>query len=265
MRIVGANRSRIVWALLLVGFGAALAVAGPVGLGRLALDVLSHIYFLFLAAAAVSIFLTAMPRGTRIGPVVLIVAGSAAYVATHERSTGRSGWVLVGLLIVLVGGGLAMTARSGKSKNTRDFDPVRRSWAIGIHRVVDFHEDKWIPGYISVCVIATKVKVDLTVPAEARGKYVELSVACWGGCVEIVLPEHWPVVGGRLALTRAIHFSGRLDSEDTFSDPRDQSQYRRLGLVIEERHRLYPELKEPAVLVVHVMGLGGNVSLVGRA
>ena len=266
MRIVVANGSRIALALLLVGLGGTLAAGGPVALGRLALVVLDHIYLLFLAAAAVSIFVTVMPRGTRTGPVVLILAGSVAYVATHQRSPGQSGWVAVGLLAVVAGGGLAMTAKNLGNKNRRDFDPVRRRWAIGIQKVVEFHADEWIPDHISVYAVGTKLRIDLTAPAEARRQYVELSVICCGGCVEIVLPDHWPVVGGRLAFTRTIHFSGRLDSEETFPDPRDQIQYKRLGQVIERRHRQYREFNQPPpVLVVHVMGLGGEVSLVGRA
>jgi len=265
MRIVVANRSRIALALLLVGLGGGLAVGGPTGLGHLAVVVLDHIYLLFLAAAAVAIFVTVMPRGTRIGPVVLVLAGSVAYVATHQRWPGQSGWVVVGLLAVVVGGGLAIAGKNVGNKNLRDFDPVRRSWAIGIRRVVDFQGAEWIPDHISVCAIGTKLRLDLTAPAEARRQYVELSVICCGGCVEIVLPDHWPVVGGRLALTRTIHFSGRLDSDETFPDPRDETQYKRLGQVIEKRHDQYREFNEPPpVLVVHVMGLGGDVSLVGR-
>jgi hypothetical protein len=263
MRDVGMGRSRTLIGLLLVSIGSTLAVAGPGGLGRVGLLFASHLYLVFFAAAGLSLFLTVLPRGTRAAPAGLFVAGLIAYVADHHGWWHASQpWALAGLMIVLAGGGLSMTA-SGR-KRSEDFDPVQRAWAIGFPRTVAFPGTEWTPGLISAYAIGTKLTIDLRKPAEARGKYVELAIACWVARVEIVLPDHWPVVAGRLAQTKGIRFSGSLDSNETFTDPRDQLQFNRLNNVVEEWRRLHQADPDPAVVVVHVLGLGGEVSLVGR-
>jgi len=262
MPIVGMDKGRTVLALLLVSLGSALAVAGPVALGRVGLLIASHIYVLFFAAAALSVFLTVLPRGTRVGPAMLFVAGVVAYIAAHGRGHRWDPWALAGLMIALLGGGLSMATSS--RKRTEDVDPVKRVWAIAFPRTSDFQDNEWTPQLISACAIGAKLTIDLRSPAEARGKYVELAIACWAGRVEIIPPDHWPIVAGRLAQTKGIRFSGNLDSSETFSDPRDQAQYNKLGEIVDKWRRLHTASTEPTVVVVHVMGLGGQISLVGR-
>jgi hypothetical protein len=263
MRVVHVNRSRILLALLLVGLGSAVAVAGPDGVTHLGTLAADNVFIVVLLLAAASVFVTVMPRGTRVGPLVLTTLGLVAYVATHERWWSSTHWALAGLLIVLLGGGLALSGENGRRID--DFDPVRRVRAFGVPKSLDFRGEEWTPEHISAWVFGTKLIVDLREPGVAEGVCVELSLTCLWGYVELVLPDDWLVVGGRLALARGIGFSGRMDSSEIFSNPKAKEQRKKLERVVAMRGGDRDDDTGPAVVVIHVMGLGGYVSLAGRS
>jgi hypothetical protein len=258
MPVVHVDRARLLLALTLVAVGSPVAVAGPASLGRLAALVITNVYVPLLALAAVLIVVSALPRGTRMGPIVLIAGGLAAYAVTHGQWRAGAAWTAIGALLMLLGGSIALMPDGRRER----IDPVRRVTAVLFPRTAAIGRGERAPEQIAVVVIGTRVVVDLREPGRVDEELIELSLSCWAGHIEILLPDSWSVVGGRLASARGVTFRGRLDSTKLFAEPRNQEMYERLMRIGAERRQRHPEAGvDSAVVVVHVLGFGGSVEL----
>jgi hypothetical protein len=263
MPLVYVDRVRLLLALALVAVGSPVAAGGPASLGRLASLVIANIHVPLLVLAAILILVSALPRGTRLGPMILIAGGLTAYAVTHGQWRAGGLWTAMGALLVLLGGRIALLPGSRRER----IDPVWRVTAVLFPRTLAVGKGERAPEQIAVVAIGTRVVVDLREPGRVDEALIELSLSCWAGHIEILLPDSWSVVGGRLASARGVTFRGQLDSTKLFADPRNQEMYEKLintGAARRERHQ-EPTGVDPAVVVVHVLGFGGAVELGTRS
>jgi hypothetical protein len=214
---------------------------------------------LLFVLAGVYIYFTALPRGLRFGPAILALGGLAVYLVQHGLWTALEPWVTIGILLVALGGWLSMTANRRQS----DLDPICRELAVLFPRTVRFATNRWMPDHLSIFVVGTLARIDLQETGIPRHEHliVELHVNCLAGMVDVLLPEEWAVVGGRLASTYGVKFAGRLDSADIFTAPEDRTQRMRLLTVLTKWSEKLPESNrdKSGILVVHVRGFGGEV------
>jgi hypothetical protein len=162
--------------------------------------------------------------------------------------------------LAVAGGWLAMST----AQSDRSLDPVRRELAAFLPRRIKVGRGEETPRQLSVIAVSTSVGVTFAEGCVPRHPTVELLVSCWAGRVEVRAPGSWLLAAGRVAATRGIRFVGDLDHHRPFPDPRAPEQAERLGKLIQEHHREHPPPDSDipaAVLVVHVLGFGGEVTI----
>jgi hypothetical protein len=248
--------------LLLVAVGAALAAGGPEGLARVGAAVWTRLDLL-LVGLAVAAFVTAVaPRGTLILPLALALAGGALHLMRTGSWSSDALSRLSGALAIVMGGWVVMA--DTPDARADPVDPVLRRAAVLFPRHV--RVGRQAPAQVVVLAVGTRLLVDFTGSTMAKFNATELVVSCWAARVEVAVPHAWPVVGGRLRAAHRIRFTGQLDSEQLAPSPQDRDTAGWLGELSRERARRATgdEPAESFAVVVHVLGLGGEVVLVGR-
>lgn len=241
---------KILLSSALVAAGAALAAGGPGVFAALAGLVWRDLPLLIFAGAGVMVLVSIVPRRALVGPVALSFLGLGVLLVRSH------GWPVVGrfggaALLTLVGVLLALRRDEARDANLR-----RRRWAVLAKRRLPSTK---APAVIRLVAIGGRLKVDLT-HAKHERKIIQVFVSSWISRVAIVVPTKWVVVAGRLSAARGIRFDGELDAAGVFLNP-DENQGD-----IDELERIRskaasPEGTKPCVMVVHVLGAGGIVSI----
>jgi hypothetical protein len=190
----------------------------------------------------------------------LAIVGAAVFAFQRGHWSDRVTWQLAGGGLIVMGGWLAMAPTSPASS----LDPVRRELAVVIPRPIRIRSEERSPQQLSVIAIGTSAHVTFAEGCILTDHVVELLVSCWGGSVDVQLPDSWPVVAGRVNAARMIRLDGKLDRNDAFADPRTPADYGTLQKLIKKRRENHPP-RDPsrpsAALVMHVTGIGGQISI----
>jgi hypothetical protein len=256
-------RLRLILALALVGLGSTLAVGQPAGLLELGRALWARLDVILIAIAIITILATVAPRGSLGGAVVFGSAGLAVHLGRRGGWSAPDVWLLLGAGAVAAGGWLAMTVDVPEPDQ---IDPVRRRIALLFPRRIGL-AGRRAPDILSVVAVGTCVRVDLSAAKAPKGETIELLISCWAARVELAVPARWPVVAGRLASAHAIRFCGELDLAEPTPFPHLPEQAARLTKVTAERtaaHERSPASGRAAAIVIHVLGLAGEVTIVGR-
>ncbi|GID29520.1 hypothetical protein Abr02nite_45030 [Paractinoplanes brasiliensis] len=214
-----------------------------------------------MIALAVAVLLYNMvPRGALLGPVILAAAGLAIVTTTRGWWSSRQLWMFVGFALAVLG---AMVA-TRRAVGTHDLSPIQRLFGFLLSRHVIYDLDAEAPERLDVAAVLCKVVIDLRSAVAPRTGPLEIVASSVGGRIELALPQHWPVVAGRLAASRRVRLDGFVDHADAFDDPRSPEQSQLLqDLEGEWQERAASD--DPATsVVVHVAGVGGSVRVRGR-
>jgi hypothetical protein len=233
-------------ALVAVSAGSVLLAAGPGGLVHVGTLVWGNIGWLLIGVGGTGLLLSVAPVGAVLGPLVLVAAGVAALGWPRPEIWALTGGVLV------VGGAFVLFGHRPLNKN-----PMMRQSTLVFPWTLRLRAEEKCPDRLFVRTIGGRLTIDVTAARKPSRTVIELMVTCWGGWVQVDLPDHWAVVGGRLDATPLISLRGVLDSSKSYPDPGKLSPAEVLELT-EPRRK---EDRAPALLVVHVMGLGGGVRL----
>jgi hypothetical protein len=249
-------------ALALVGLGSAIAAGGPAGVAELARLVWAHLDLLLASAATVVFVAAVAPRGTLMAPLVLALAAAGVYAWRHRVGTGPELWALIGTGAVAAGGWLTMSDTN--DRDVRSLDPVLRRMAVLLPRTIRV-VDRPAPDQLLVLAVGGRVRVDLSEAKPPRGTVMELVLTCCAAQVEVAIPRSWAVVGGRLATAHGVRFTGQLDEAQPMPYPDEPVQRQALVALAEARRSTVAETaKRSGAVVIHALGFGGRVSLLGR-
>ncbi|MFA1546710.1 LiaF transmembrane domain-containing protein [Actinomadura chokoriensis] len=208
------TRTRVLLGLVAVAVGAALAAGGSDALRRGG-EVLTEIApFLLVAVGAIILLRSVLPRDrTVVGPALLVVAG-LAWLAVNRDWFGSEA-MRPFASAVLVAGGVAVAMSSGRRDLNIDTG-VRRCMAVVLPRVSRIAQ---VPRKLIVRALAGDVVIDLSQARLPRQREIEIDLALLYGHVEILVPDDWAVVHGRLETARWIRLNGRLDPPYAYSPP----------------------------------------------
>lgn len=237
--------------------GAILVVAGPAGLAAAVRVLLGHAGLVLIGMALAALLYNLAPQGTLAGPVVLAAVGGAVLAWQRGWWSARSIWALVGLALALTGGALVIR----KDPGVVTTEPVRRIVAPAVRRRLAFRSEEGAPERLRLVAVAARIDVDLRQAQPPAYGPMEVFVSCWGGTICFDIPDSWAVVAGRLTAARSIRFEGILDSADTFPDPDDPEMAERLAQIASSRKDSTGATDVGAAIVVHVLGIGGSVTV----
>ncbi|MFE2427455.1 hypothetical protein ACFXJ5_11980 [Streptomyces sp. NPDC059373] len=188
---------------------------------------------------------TAVPHGRLAGPLALACLGLAAlllrfsdssYIVAVEQKSPT----------VLIAGGFIMALFRRRPVASIDTG-VRRFTSVAYPHVNEtFAEPNTTPRKVIVrALLGGSVRVDL---ARASYPFVDarmvVDVTVLGGQVELVVPEEWQVMAGRVDLTYGVRFEGRLSTAE-------------LAPLLPR-----PEEADRRTVVINVVGSGGSVTVI---
>jgi hypothetical protein len=251
---------RALLAIVLVGVGGVLVTAGPAGLLEFVRLLLANVGLLLIATAAAAVLAAALPRGARAGPTIVAIVGLLVLWLNRNNWSGQFWWTAAGAGLVLTGCSLALAA---PVRRPAEVDPVWRRAAILFRTKAAVESDVETPAQITLVVVGTLLDVDLRQAKAPGRRFLELVISCWLGRVDIRLPPHWAVVGGRLHTSHHVRLKGRLDDRDIFPYP-TLDQLEKIAEARAEQYACNNQRPLPVAIVVHVLGAGGEVELVGR-
>lgn len=204
--------------MLAVAAGTAWALGGMASLATFARTAADLIPIVLVLTGVAAILLVAVPRGALAGPVVLIFIGVIGIEVEHGMLR-RSLSAHVAQVILIAAGVVVAMSRSKKSLIDTG---VERHHAIlfpAHPRVSGRTRDKLIAR-----AILGRLRLDLEkAKFPVRGPlWIDVTVVL--GRFEVILPEGWEVVAGRIELARSMSFVGRLDSAETASTTEQQAE-----------------------------------------
>jgi hypothetical protein len=254
------SRARIGAAILLVGAGAVLAVSGTEGAVRLWEGVIRFGPYAVLAAGLLGVLASFAPRSIDPGPLLLVLIG--AILIVWQWDWLPVGWPhLTGVLALGLGGWVMTTA----PRRAANLDPVLRARAVVFPARPRLPDTA--PDYLAATAVGARLTLDLRAAGRPSFSQLELAVSCWlGGSVDVHLPEHWAVVCGRSESTHGVKLHGRVDSEMTIPYVNDPAGATKLDQAARDRLKSVgaAEGTEPVAVLLHLTGVLGRVTLMGR-
>ena len=242
--------------LAMIGVGAIVAVDGLDGVVRVAQALVAHVGVVLVALAIVLLAHNMAPAGTWVGPLTVGGVGVAILAWQHGWGFGAI-WAAAGGMMMLVGGRIVMSMRF--ESEPIEAAPVRRLIGVLARRRLGFTSTQHAPERLRILAVGARIDIDMRAARLPAVGPVEVLISCWEGAVKLQLPQHWAVVAGRVTTGRAIRLAGVLDSSEVFEDPENQAD--RLGDIAEERRQATNAPAVGAAIVVHVLGLGGAVTI----
>lgn len=247
--------------LAAVGVGTILAIDGPDGVSGLLRWLVSHVGMIILGVTVVGLLHNIAPRGSVVGPGALGTIGLAVVMFQEGWWPPLGAWPMIGIGIALAGGFIVMQENVPPPQPA----PIRRVVGALFNREVIYLAGQDAPQRLSVIALGCRVNVNLASAGLPRYEPVEINIACLLGHVEIALPNHWPVVAGRVGSTRSVRLTGLLDSADTFDDPQAEDQLEALHELVARRRKAARMRKPGSAVVVHIVGFGGGVTVLDRS
>ena len=240
---------RAVAAGVIIGLGMVLIAAGHSGLSRLWRLVIADSGYLIIATVAIILLFAVLPRGLRIAPILLLLAGLALLLHRYHTVWHGHRSELAGTAMIV--GGVWLSAIRLQVRRTT-VRPIVRSIRILIPRKLTFTANDSLPSVIAVTNVGTRVVVDLQSKPSATGEFVEVLVSSWAGVTEVCAPTTWPVVAGRVAAAFGVHYAGTLSDTGSIVDPQGAEGSKQVS-------RLLASATDPTacVVVIHVSGVGG--------
>lgn len=210
------SRARVGVGILAVAAGIAWALGGVDSLVALARAAVGLVPLALVLVGLTAVLLMAVPRGTRAGPLVLILIGVIGIAVEHGLFRNSLSAHVAPLSLIAAGVVVAMS----RSEKSRIDTGVERHHAIlfpAHSHVSGRARDKHI-----VHAILGLLRLDLTQADFPIGGQLWIDVTVLLGRFEVILPKGWEVVAGRIELARAVSFAGRLDSAQITSTPEQQ-------------------------------------------
>jgi hypothetical protein len=231
-------------ALGLVAAGTALATSGPHVFVLAASMLWSAAPVLLIALGGLALLMIAVPSPKLILPGILLLSGAVWFAIRGE-------WVQIDVGVRYATAVLAIVAGVAlvSEKGVQTVDLMRRQWAVLLPRRANAEV---VPTTVRLVAMYTRFRLEFELVKVPRGNVVECMITTWWGQVELVVPLHYQVVCGRVHTARWVEFTGKLDSDEVFMDPR--------GMDL-DRLRALCTADHPYVLVLHILGLGGRVSV----
>jgi hypothetical protein len=258
---------RALIASTIMGVGAILLSAGPHGLRRVGDLLGAAAGYIFLAAAALLLLVTAVHRGAWVGPALLAVIGIVVLGLRSHGMWYENRWAIVGALLVVIGGICVTQSTSTSRPATRPRWPstYRRAFSFVYRPVLRLPSSTPAPRALTLAAVLGWLRVDLSTAGVPRRGGLELFISCWaGGHVTVTVPADWAVVGGRLNSAFGIDCSGDFDDSEVHPNPVTPAALRRLEALAVQAYDRAPgnaRGKRAVWVVVHVMGVGGWVTI----
>jgi hypothetical protein len=228
--------------LVLIAAGAALAAGGPAVFAAVAAFGWQHLHFLLFGVAGVMVLVAAVPRRALAVALVFVVLGSGVVMFRSDGVSDTARVTVAGMLAVL---GLLLAVELDRRL---EVSLDRRRWTVLFPRRM---RARTVPGVIRLAAVTGTLIADLS-GAVAGEALTELFLTNWYGHIEVVLPDDWRLVPGRVVGARTGRLAGELDSAEAFEDPGGKDRKR-----IEELLRA----DSTPVVVLHLVGFGGDVTL----
>ncbi|HEV7649980.1 MAG TPA: hypothetical protein VGP26_17670 [Actinophytocola sp.] len=238
-----------IFRVALIVVGMVLCAAGPGPLLNAGRWLVVHTGVALLAVAAGTALWAAVPRESRALPLALAAAG----VVIWSLQQGVAGSSIVGG--VLIGLGAFTTVRGSRGVFRDDVDPVHTYRRMGGGRSIKAGRGAELPRLLRLRAIgAPYVRVDLTAATPVRNDWLEIALTCWFSEIEVVLPDGWAAVAGRVGASRRVRFCGQLDSAIVFDDVGEQRESLLRVAAVRSPER-------PFAVVFHVAGAVSTVRL----
>lgn len=247
-------------ALAAAWVGGILTASGPAGMGAVTKALVENVEFILIGTAIIVLLHNLAPKGVLIGPIVLAIVGLLILLTRLELWAASRTWLFIGITLTVAGVILAMRS---DNRPPRAFPVLRILGALVRRRLVLSPED-YAPERLVAVAILGKLEVDMRKARLPRYGPVEVMVTCLLGRVTIAIPLHWPVAAGRVHTIRWMKLEGSLDSAHEFDDPQDDEQCDRLSELALERKESVGAREPGSAVVLHVIGVGGSVAVVGR-
>jgi hypothetical protein len=150
----------------------------------------------------------AIPSGTRLLPASLVTSGVVLYLAGSGLVTTRDTWQMVsGFIAAAVGLALLSSVRLEEAPTA---DPVQTARAIFLPRRVQLAGHK-LPSHQRVMAYGTAFQLDMQGTTARSEAVLELSMTAILGRVDVIVPEHWLILPGRLHVSSGSHMRGTFD------------------------------------------------------
>jgi hypothetical protein len=234
---------RVAAALLLVAAGATIGAGGSSAALHLAQMIWTNLSLIILAIACMALLASIAPIGSVAGPLLLVVLAGGVWAL-------QAGWITVGerwlWTLLLIGTGVLVAADPAGQRRP---DMTQRRWAMLFPRTIT---PESIPGKVRVVAAGNRLRLDLRT-TNPGAPVTEIFASIWLGKVELLLPNDWAVVAGRVTAARAIEFSGTMTTAASYTDPSGSDQ-KRLEALVDPPSR-------PFVGVVHVLGVLGRIDV----
>jgi hypothetical protein len=235
------TRTRISLGLLTVATGVAWATGGGAALRSEALALGTAVPLLLLLGGVAVLLQAVVPPGRLAGSALLVVIAIIGLSVRYDA--WRSPTAKHALPIVLIVGGTVI-AMSRRRKMPEIDTRIQRYWSpLAIPR----EKVTAVPHNLVVRVLPGHGVLDLSqaaYPVTADRVVADLTVMF--GSLELVLPNDWQVLAGRVALTWAVGFAGEL-TDAAPAVPKVAATDRKKRLI-----------------VINIVGLGGRVSISRR-
>lgn len=238
--------------------GTALALDGAAGLRSLLAVTQDAVPYLLIATALAVLVRVLSPSVLVVFPVLLI---ALSFVLLAER---HDWWRVLNppsLWLTLATAGVVAATFAVPLRDDLPGHAVRRR-AICWPKTYPCGERA--PAYIHLTATLAQAVVDLTPATRAHDTVLEVFVRCWGGRVELRVPDRWLILVGRMnPLSTNLVPIGAVDSIEVYADPRSKDRAA-IGKLLNKRDQLAGSSGGTASLphvavVVHVLGIGGSV------
>lgn len=259
---------RYATALMMVVLGAVVLASGPAGLLDIGRWLAANVEILIGSLAAAALLLSIAPRGVAVTATTVMTLCLFVYGARHGWWSWGAAWT-VGALVVMIFGARMLF---GRENPYGPADPVQRIFRI-LFPASRRYANQEPPSYLSVVAASSSVSLDFRGAEEPRDGWMEVAVSCWRGDVRLNLPPQWAIVAGRLDLSPTVNLRGLFDVEQEFRYPQQPGTAAKLRNIAQARATsvnagqaaLATEEASMATIVLHVIGRGGSVEVVGRS
>jgi hypothetical protein len=239
--------------------GTALALDGATGLRSLLAVTQDAVPYLLIASALAVLVRVLSPSVLVVFPVLLL---ALSFVLLAER---HDWWGVLdppSLWLTLAAAGVMAATFAVPLGDDLSGHAVRRR-AICWTRT--YHCRETAPAYIHLTATLAQAVVDLTPATYVHDTVVEVFVRCWGGRVELRVPDRWLILVGRMnPLSTNLVPIGVVDSTKVYADPRSED-YAAIMKLLDETDQPTEgrgDTATRAAVVVHVLGIGGSVRTV---
>lgn len=228
--------------------GAVIATGGYTAFHAIAMIMVDQFPLVLVIVGLAALIRAMAPPGSWFGPALLMAAGSLLLALHSGRFDGQ--WLKHVAAAALIWGGIFMTIVPGYSGSGHPAARDVRTYTKQVTAVVwprNLRLSEAQLAQISGRAILGSLTIELTSEAVSSGTAcVDACLSVLAGRIEIVVPSGWSVLPGRMGACSGVSFHGYFDEPDA-------------GTAVGASGAA------PAIVFVHVLGLGGVVSIARTA